>query len=614
MRVLPLGLVAFLVACTPGASAKVQGSAPAVGRPSPPAVSTAPLEERGLANIMAFTRLYGYVRFFHPGEQSALIHWDSVAVEGMRRVERAPTADSLARTLRGIFAPIAPGVQIFSADNPQTARVQPIPSRSSGSLGIAYWRHEGVRTWTPEGPWQEVYQSGIEVVAAPAERVPPDVPDPRRPLRVDLSGGVSAWVPLARFTVLSRDSAHWNPIVIPFDSTFSADERAVRFASVAITWNVLQHFYPYFDVVQADWPAALRIGLRAAASDPGPRAFEQTLRRLLATTQDGHGGADLLPYPPITVAPFRAHWVEDQLVIVAVDDSIADRVRPGDVILAIDDRPTEVAFEDLKLETPGATLPWVRFSALGRLLGGSPGTPIALRLRFGNQSGAAEREISLIRNRRGFPPERRPAHVSEVGPGLAYVDLTRAGDTEFAAALPMLQMASGIIFDLRGYPRLDTRAVLAHLAGQTIRADMGQIPLVRWPDRKRMTFLPPDTTTFRLEPAQPRLTANIVFLTDERAISFSESTLAIVEGFRLGEIIGSATAGTNGVNNPFMAPGGYRITWTGMRVLKQDGAQLHGIGILPTIPVSRTIRGVADGRDEVLERAVAILEERARGR
>jgi C-terminal processing protease CtpA/Prc len=99
-----------------------------------------------------------------------------------------------------------------------------------------------------------------------------------------------------------------------------------------------------------------------------------------------------------------------------------------------------------------------------------------------------------------------------------------------------------------------------------------------------------------------------VFLTNGRAISYSESIMAIVERYRLGEIVGGPTAGTNGNTNTFAVPGGYQITWTGMKVLKHDGSQHHGVGIAATVPVSRTRAGVAEGRDEVLERALRLLQ------
>jgi len=87
----------------------------------------------------------------------------------------------------------------------------------------------------------------------------------------------------------------------------------------------------------------------------------------------------------------------------------------------------------------------------------------------------------------------------------------------------------------------------------------------------------------------------------------SETIMAIVEHYRLGEIVGGPTAGTNGNINPFEVPGGYRITWTGMKVLKHDGSPHHGIGISPTAPASRTQSGVAEGRDELLEHALELL-------
>jgi C-terminal processing protease CtpA/Prc len=74
--------------------------------------------------------------------------------------------------------------------------------------------------------------------------------------------------------------------------------------------------------------------------------------------------------------------------------------------------------------------------------------------------------------------------------------------------------------------------------------------------------------------------------------------------------VGEPTAGTNGNVNPFRLPGGYSVSWTGMKVLKHDGSQHHGIGILPTVPAHRTRRGVAAGRDEILDRGVELLKSK----
>lgn len=99
----------------------------------------------------------------------------------------------------------------------------------------------------------------------------------------------------------------------------------------------------------------------------------------------------------------------------------------------------------------------------------------------------------------------------------------------------------------------------------------------------------------------------MAFLTDGRAISYAETYLGIVEHYRLAEIVGGPTAGTNGNINPFQLPGGYGVVWTGMKVLKHDGSRHHGVGILPTVPAEPTRAGIAAGRDEILERALKVV-------
>ena len=111
----------------------------------------------------------------------------------------------------------------------------------------------------------------------------------------------------------------------------------------------------------------------------------------------------------------------------------------------------------------------------------------------------------------------------------------------------------------------------------------------------------------QVQPASPRIRAHAAFLIDGRAISYAETYLGMVEHYRLADLVGEATAGTNGNIATQQLPGGYSMTFTGMKVLKHDGSRHHGVGILPTVPVSPTLAGVAAGRDEQLERAIEVV-------
>lgn len=85
--------------------------------------------------------------------------------------------------------------------------------------------------------------------------------------------------------------------------------------------------------------------------------------------------------------------------------------------------------------------------------------------------------------------------------------------------------------------------------------------------------------------------------------------MGIVEHYELAEIVGERSAGVNGNVSNITLPGGYSVSWTGMRVLKHDYSQHHLIGIKPTVPVERTIEGVRENRDEYLEKALKLIKD-----
>jgi C-terminal processing protease CtpA/Prc len=217
------------------------------------------------------------------------------------------------------------------------------------------------------------------------------------------------------------------------------------------------------------------------------------------------------------------------------------------------------------------------------------------------------RTVVLARSaKREAIAEPRPATVAELEPGISYFDIDRATENDLAAALPQLAEAKAVIFDLRGYPKMV--AFLAFLSAESLKAPIWQVPIVTKPDRLGVAEY--DTSGRWEVPAwSPRIKGRVIFLTDGRAISYAETVMGMVEAYKLADIVGEPTAGTNGNINPFTLPGGYLLWWTGMRVLKHDGSRQHGIGIHPTHPVSRTIAGIAERRDEILEKALELARQ-----
>jgi len=591
-----------------------------------------PLNERGLDNLVAFARLLGYVRYFHPTDQAAATDWDRFAINGVRAVEGATDPVALARVLKRLFRPIAPSVHIYPTGKPPaaaiTGAVLPPQEKGTGPPKVLAWRHLGVGLGR-----SPVYSSQRIDLRPPRplfEQAPPGAahPDPAKPYTADLGGGVSCLVPIALYAderatfprpgspTQAQDDDKADPLVVPRPPGFhpSGNDRATRLAAIALAWNVFQHFYPYFDVVDADWPAELRRALARAATDADERAFLQTLRRLVAALHDGHGSVYGAGVPDSSsFPPFGWDWVEDQLVVTGVAAPATGGLKTGDVVVEIDGKPALKVLADHEVTISGATPQWRRYRALATAAAGARDSEMTLDVRpaVAELNTKTQTRTQTIRVRRTLDPaaflalrEPRPAKIAAIKPGVIYLDLSRITQQEFDEAVPRMTEARGIVFDLRGYPQKIAVQTIGHLIDKPVTCAQWHIPVTLFPDRRDVTF---SFSNWPVEPKAPRFQAKVAFLTDGRAISYAETYLAIIEHHKLADIVGGPTAGTNGNVNPFTLPGGYQVAWTGMKVLKHDGSRHHGVGVQPTVPAACTIRGVTEGRDEVLDRAVAVV-------
>jgi hypothetical protein len=220
--------------------------------------------------------------------------------------------------------------------------------------------------------------------------------------------------------------------------------------------------------------------------------------------------------------------------------------------------------------------------------------------------------LHVIASRLSVSTHSSGSPIEALSDGTYYVDLGRAGMNDLEKVIERLAVAPRIVFDLRGYPN-GNDAILSYLL--TTPADFSEgmkIPRLIRPDH-----VPASIVGWRTEKAEvpvlaPHIRGRVAFLTGPAARSYAESVMSIVEHYHLGEIVGAATAGTNGNIVEITAPTGCRTIFTGMRVSKRDGTPHHLVGVRPTILASQTIAGVIAGRDEVLEKALAYVRTGAK--
>ena len=521
----------------------------------------APLTARQLDNLAVFAKVYGYVRWFSPHSEPNDPRWDAIAAEGAGAVASLSSPDALVGTLRALFEPWAPGLVVGG----EAEVTQAIPHVAAD---LVRWRHEGVEFG------RTTYRS--ERVRAEQAEI----------WRAEVGAGLFVAVPLTASR--SRLPADPQPADVPTRQNIA--DRATRLAATVIAWNVLRHFYPYFEDEGAAWDMRLRPWLGEAATAPDAEAFADLLRRMVAHLNDGHG--EVLPAGGGFQLPLLWRWVDGALVVTAVTAGESE-VAVGDVIVAIDGRPAQAVLEEAGERVSASTVAHRRWKAAETLRLRTSAEPVTLRLRGAD---GPDREIAVTpfgpARLEGRLEEARPAAVTWLPQGAWYFDITRLDERRLREALRYVRSDQPVIFDLRGYPHGVRPDFLGRLSNRPVGTPPFLVPVAHRPEARDREW---KQEGWEVSPAHPRLRGRVAFLTDERAMSYSETLLAMVRGRQLAEIVGAPTAGANGNRNSFRLPGDYEVQWTGLKVINHDGSDLAGHGVQPTIAGAPTHGGVGEG-------------------
>ena len=395
--------------------------------------------------------------------------------------------------------------------------------------------------------------------------------------------------------------------------TVNVLDENVRLANVLISWNVFQHFFPYFDSIDINWNDVLIDTIEETLSVETHNEFYNVLRKMVAKTRDGHGVVYRKNKPNLASIPFKVEWIEGEIVVIA---SNSDVFKKGDIVKSIDDISGEESLQELEKYVAGS--PQLRrFRALNQFGQGLIDSTANIEiLRDGNL-------VNIDFKRENKPPsffynflaEFNYPESLEIEKDIFYLSPYNTSQEDFDQNIKRLANAKGIIFDNRWLNRntettnknketIRMNTLLSHLTDKPLTSAKWRVPEITYPDRENLSFSESD---WDLQPKTPHFKAKVVVINVPSVVSSGETYMAIGNQYGLIKMVGEATAGTNGNINYINLIGGGRVMYTGMKVTKHDDSQLYLKGYFPDYPVTKTIQAVKDGRDEYLEKALNIV-------
>ncbi len=380
------------------------------------------------------------------------------------------------------------------------------------------------------------------------------------------------------FPVADKESLRilQNKVIMQYDSGCSRD-----LGSLVVVWNVIQHFFPYFDEVDVDWEKEFTTALNEIYEG---QDFQKILEKFTAKLNDGHVGIVPPAYKKVYALPVKWEWIGKNLIITEVFDQNI-HLLPGTIVNQIANKKTEDYFSEIEQYIPAPTSGFLRNRSQSISLFGTPGDSLKLNVVNPDGTKADHYLQHSMHPSEHYNKSLNKTKCKILKGSIYYLNLDQISMPEIDSLMPELVSCNGLICDLRGYPNHNSE-LLNHLLTLKDTVDNWmKIPQIVYPDRKSIEFA---GQGWQMAPKSPHIKAPVVFITDGNAISYAESVLLIVKHYNLATIVGQPSAGTNGDVNSIKLPNEFQLNFTGKKVTNLDGSRHFGVGVLPDVYVEKT--------------------------
>lgn len=396
------------------------------------------------------------------------------------------------------------------------------------------------------------------------------------------------------------------------DPNCSYQKEEERLLGLFRVWNVIEYYFPYIYVMDESWHDLLDEFIPKIVEANDRQGFELVLLEMTAHLHDLHTGIviqnTLQDFWGEYLAPVNLiRTKEGEWIVCKVFGNCPLQV--GDVILGLDG--TEVKKIEKNREK------YLSVPNEKKLYQG-----MALYLL---RSKSNTMDITILRNEKEETytvtgtkqytnlswKEEKSHEILEKNIGVINPSSIPEGDTESVVSQIMNDLCNtdGLIIDLRQYPSDPNMHMFLSMYLQkkgTVYSVM-TIPSQSVPG----TFINRKISSIGVATGAFYYEKPVVLLMDERSMSSSEFSIMHLRTGDHVVVIGSSSAGVDGNVTELPLPNGNHLRFTSFGVYTPEMGQTQRVGLAPDIEVYPTIEGIKQGRDELIEAAIAYIQEQS---
>lgn len=370
-------------------------------------------------------------------------------------------------------------------------------------------------------------------------------------------------------------------------------------------WNILQFWAPDRDVAGQDWPAVLAEFIPKLALAKDKEAYQLVLFELIARANDTHANlwSSLAVRPPVgdCSLPVTLRFVDNKPIVYRTD-SADSAFQPGDILNSLDGVSIQTLIGKWAMYYADSNDDARQRDLAANITRGICG---AASVEIARSGRTVQIPATRTRAKQNFATHDLPGDTFRMlTPELAYIKLSSIKAADLAADFDKAKNTKGLIVDIRNYPsEFMPFAMGAYLATKPMHFVTFSFADLANPG----TFYFGDGPL--IAPGPVHYGGKVAILVDEISQSSAEYTAMALRAMPDAVVVGSTTAGADGNVSSIPLPANLNTMISGLGVFYPDHRPTQRIGIVPDVVVRPTIQGIADGRDEVLEAAMRLIEE-----
>jgi C-terminal processing protease CtpA/Prc len=377
-------------------------------------------------------------------------------------------------------------------------------------------------------------------------------------------------------------------------------------------WNLIEYYFPYKYVMNQKWDLSLEQSLPSIVDAKSETDFYFALKKMISELNDSH--VETPVYSDITFKrqlhyfPATGKIIDDKLVITEIlGDSLAeaDNIKIGAVITKLNGKTIKELIEENRDLICASNEAKYLDKVIYPILRCDSENVMVEFLKDGKSETKSmiwSNYHDSHRNEFKKGAQKKKDKFKLLENNIGYVNMGVIKPKNIQEMINTLKSTKGIVFDMRNYPNETWKEISDFLNSEEKRFCDYTMPYLNYPGRyhwvegRKCGFNNKDNYK-----------GKVVVLLNEKSLSQSEWTAMCFQTAGNTTIIGSQTAGTDG-NAIDIDFSGFHTRYTGIGVYYPDGRETQRIGIVPDIEVKPTIKGIQEGRDEVLDRALAFIE------